>query len=315
MYNNKLCLLELIELLMNGINYFYPYHPTFKYERIGVKNIPEEDYPLFMYDNAPVPFEELTWHNTRANLSVLAKIPGRIKVKDGDNEKDDNKKEIKTFIYRNFTIIKDGKLHINLLPCHIDTTVYNLLTTFYPNVIVDAQDYISVLDFTKLDIINDRVCQVGTSALNLSHRVMEKLRLDCHMKVLKSKIPKDTSNYEMKEYGIKKDGSYAPPSKKREKGGLRNYYTAKEFNIRIPNRVELCDQFMVEEMNSIEETKKALQIVTHEIQKYKFYLILCGKWFDDLDEDNKIVFHDVVGSINVNAKVSFSIDNVKVEYD
>lgn len=310
MYNDKLCLLELIELLMNGVNYFYPYHPDFKYERIGVKSVQEENYPLFEYGNAPVPFDELTWHNTRANLSILAKIPGKIKVNNNDNVK-----IIDTFIYRNFTLIKDGKLHINLLPCHLDATIYNLLISFYPSVIVDTKDTISVLDFTKLDLINDRVCP-KVSAINLSLSVLEKLRYTCHMKVLVSKIVnnvKDVNNYEMKEYGIKKDGSYAPPTVKTNTAKM--YYQAKEFNIDIVNKKKIMEQFMAEETHNYEKTKQALQVVNFEIQKYKFYMILCGQWFDDLDKDNTIVFNDVVGTVNVKTRLVFSIDNIKVECD
>lgn len=308
MYNDKLCLLELVELLMHGVNYFYPHHPQFKYERIGVKNVQDEEYPLFEYDNAPVPFEELTWHNTRANLSILTKIPGKIKVVIDVNET----KVINTFIYRNFTLIKDGKLHINLLPCHLDATIYNLLVNHYPNVIVDTNDTVSVLDFSKLALVNERVCFNTVSAMNLSHRILEKLRYTCHLKRLGSVIVRQIHGLE--EFGIKKDGSYGPPTVKPKV--VKNHYMAKEFNIEIINKKRITEQFMAEEPdNNYEETKKALQIVNFEIQKYKFNAILCGKWFDDLDKDNVIAFNDVVGTVLIKTRLVFSIDNVKVECD
>lgn len=306
MYSEKLCLLELVELLMNGVNYFYPYHPQFKYERIGVKSVQNEDYPLFEYDHAPVPFNELTWHNTRANLSILAKIPGKIKV-----VQEEETKIINTFIYRNFTLIKDGILHINFLPCCLDATVYNLLTCHYPDVIVNNIDTISVLDFTKLSIVNERICQNTTTALNLSHRILEKLRYTCHLKKLIPKVI--AANHEMKDIGIKKDGSYGPPVVKPKV--IKNHYMAKEFNIDIINKKKIIEQFMAEETMTYEETKHALQIVHFEIQKYKFNAILCGKWFDDLDKDNILSFHDVVGTVDVKTKLVFSIDNVRVECD
>ena len=43
-------------------------------------------------------------------------------------------------------------------------------------------------------------------------------------------------------------------------------------------------------------------------------MVLCDEWFDDLQND-KYQFNQQVGTVMVNTVLTFSIDNVKVEYD
>lgn len=309
---NNLCLLELIDLLMSGNNYFYPNHPDFQYQRIGIKKIIKTDYPEFIPDNVAIAFEDLTWHSSRINLSIFAKIPGTI-INEGMKQL--------TYVYRNFTIIKDGSLNLNLLPCQLDATLYNLLSIHYPKIIINPNTYISVLDFSLLDIINDRICPNPKAAV-LADNVMKKLQLDCHMKVLRYYREKDKNI-------IKKDGSYCPPTM--IDCTQHKFYMAKEFNIKVagccvlPKVIDLDKKngIVVEFMKEVtdvsdkvyEYTKKELYKINYEIQKYKFYMILCNKWFDNLINNNSIIFNGMVGTVNVNTTITFTIKEVKVEYD
>jgi hypothetical protein len=307
----NLCLVELIDLLMNGNNYFYPSHPDFQYQRIGIKKVVKEEYPAFIPDNVAVAFEDLTWHQSRINLSILANIPGTIT---------NNNVVEKTSVYRNFTLIKDGQLHLNLLPCQLDATIYHLLVTHYPNVIMNVSTYISILDFSQLPLINDRICPKHPTAADLSHKMMLKLQLECHMKVLRY----------YKDIG-KKD--YYNPQTKVSKEEHK-HYMAKEFQIKIagcstlpkvtdlPNKSTICAQFMKEiDPNHItdilyDNVKKQLRDINGEIQRYKLYIILCNQWLDDLDDKNTYTYNGKIGNVNiVNTKITFNIVEVKVEYD
>lgn len=306
-----LCLVELIDLLMNGNNYFYPNHPDFQYQRIGIKKVPKEEYPTFIPDNVAVTFEDLTWHQSRMNLSLLCKIPGTVV---------NNNIEEKTFVYRNFTLIRDGQLHINLLPCQLDATIYNLLTSHYPKVIINVTTYVSVLDFSQLPLISDRICPKNPTAEALATKVIRKLQLECHMKVLKYYRENN-----------KKDNIYSPPTKTTKEE--HKFYMAKEFQIKIVGcsqipkvsdlnkKITIPAQFMKEIKPTLvndalfDLTKNELKTVNSEIQRYKLYMVLCNQWFEDLT-DNTYIFNGNVGNVKfVNTKITFKISDVKVEYD
>lgn len=316
----NLCLVELIDLLMDGNNYFYPNHPDFQYQRIGIKKVPKEEYPTFVPDNVAVAFEDLTWHQSRINLSILAKIPGTLATSTNNTQNITQNNVEKTYVYRNFTLIRDGQLNLNLLPCQLDAAIYNLLVVHYPNVIMNVTDYISVLDFSQLPLINDRVCPKNPTAADLAHKMILKLRLDCHMKVLK--YYKDD---------LVKSEAYAPPTKTTKEE--HKHYMAKEFQIKIAGcstlpkvldlsvKTGITAQFMKEiDPNHITDdlynnTKKELSIINSEIQRYKLYMILCNKWFDDLT-NNTYIYNGRIGNVNiVNTRITFNIVDVKVEYD
>jgi hypothetical protein len=321
---NDLCVLELLDILMAENNYFYPHHPNFKYKRITPKHVQANNYPVFVPTDVAVKFTKFTWHDTRLNLSLLCKIPGTIKVENNTYD---------TFIYRNFTIIKDGELNVNLLPCLIDSDLEELLITYYPDVIYENHNDITTLDLSKLPMINTRVCAMTTSAEKLSSLLLRKVQLECHMKVLKHYIKKSpVPVHNLNQYGIKEDGRFDPPQQMVKP---TSYYTARAFNISIKG----CNQFpavskasnstipgkFMREMIPLihnddikdiyKETKFNLLTIKNDIQKYKFHMVLCDEWFDDLDNDDKYQFNQQVGTVMVNTVLTFSIDNVRVEYD
>lgn len=321
---NDLCVLELLDILMYQNNYFYPNHPNFTYKRITKKHVQVANYPTFVPNDVAVKFTKFTWHDTRLNLSVLTKIPGTIKVENNTYD---------TFIYRNFTIIKDGELNVNLLPCLIDSQLEDLLVMYYPEVVYDNQDDITTLDLSKLPMINERVCIMTTSAAKLSNLLLKKVQLECHMKVLKHYIKKSpVPVHNLAQYGIKEDGRFDPPQ---QIAKTTSFYTARAFNISIKgcnqyppvskvSNTTIPGKFMREMLPLIhnedikdiyKETKLALLTVKNDIQKYKFHMVLCDEWFSDLENNDKYQFNQQVGTVMVNTVLTFSIDNVKVEYD
>ena len=68
---------------------------------------------------------DITWNETRPNVSMLFKIGGHINLPDG--APDDLPKKFDTFIYRNYTIIRDGLLNIDVLPVLLNKEAYDVL--------------------------------------------------------------------------------------------------------------------------------------------------------------------------------------------
>jgi hypothetical protein len=341
--DNCLCLLELLDMLVNDDDAcFFPNHPDFKYNRVGIKKIQNLNYPKFEPKDTKVFFNKLTWHDSKLNLSVLTTIDGKIKLSSPLH----GQEYYDTFIYRNFTIIKDGILNVKTLPVRFGCNLHNYIRNLYCHIILNQNttDGIYIIDLTKLPIVNRAICQCSTSAKLLSHDIIKKLQLECHMKVFKSRLKIIEENKYisrdlkfLEQHGIRKDGSYSPPVIV-DNNIEKDYYMAKAFNIKIKGasslpkvedlnklKLTLPGQFMKEATyisdDQINEefikTKKELNNIVTNIQKYKFSLILCKKWFDDFKtrKDNELEYKQLVGTVNVDTTITFSIDEIKVVYD
>jgi hypothetical protein len=352
--DDAFCLLELLEILIEDKDaYFFPRHPEFKYKRIGCQKEIDDKYPKFEASaDVPVSFSKLVWNNSKLNLSVLAHIKGKIKLSpisfDNVNitpEELGLSEYYDTFIYRNYTLIKDGTLNISMLPMRCGATVYALLKQNNLIINPNAEDGIYIIDLSALPIINRNIVRNNNSATELAKVLMRKLQLDCHMKVLKSKVNEINNkiiiNDRVKEFllahGVK-DGCFNPPVLS-NKDKEYDFYMAKVFNAKIKGastlpkvsditgkkKLNLPGQFMKEVIDikdedvgqMIVDTKKELNKAVSIIQRNKFALILCKKWFDEFKHRNDCVINikDKVGTVNVNTSIEFSIDEIKVEFD
>lgn len=320
MLTDQFCLLDLLELLMTDDEaYFLPHHPAFQYKRIGVKSDIVEGYPIFTSHDLPVKLDQLTWHNSRLNLSILAKIDGEVKLPPNDF----NLTTINTFIYRNYTLIKDGILNISILPVLLSKATVKILMS---HDIIKFEEEIYLLDLTSLPIINNKTCQNMTSAIILASQSMRKLQLECHLKVLKSRIVEikellasDKELY-LASLGIK-DGCYSPPSQHQKEV---TFEMVKAFTIKIQGsllpkvedvmkgkKLNICGLFMKEMLNVLDEDvldvyndcKYELKLITSAILKTKFALIMCDQWLDQSE-----IMVD-------KTKVTFALETLKVYID
>lgn len=85
---------------------------------------------------AGVPVNKLTFNETRPNISVLARIEGHVdlssvKAEHGDDWKLDEEttKKFPTNIHRNYTVIADGVVNVDVLPVSFGADTYKLLET------------------------------------------------------------------------------------------------------------------------------------------------------------------------------------------
>ncbi len=242
------CLLDLIDLLCEDEQaYLYTQDPSFKYKRIGVASVTKEGYPEFTPDkNNKCRFSTLSWNESKLNLSVLMNIIGNVKLPKNYKKNGFTNNKFDTFVWRNYTIVKDGFLNTSCLPISMSESTFNKLV--HENIVDDhkymyQKDVIYPLDLSKLPIINRSIADGKTSAKVLFSKIYEELKLKALLKVykyFKSGFEQETSAYALtgltdvqieylKELGIT-DKGFNPPC---EEVTPTDYYYAKEFNIKM----------------------------------------------------------------------------------
>lgn len=237
------CVLDLVELLCSDPEaYFYPRHPQFKYNRIGAASVPQEGYPKFNADaDNKCSFSTVSWNNTRMNLSVLMKLDGEIQLKKGFKKLGFSSGKYRTFVWRNYTLIKDGLLNVTKLPVSVSAATHSKLEA--EGICELGADGVLTLDLTKIPVMNRAISEENTSAENLFKLSWESLVQKAKLKVFKQ-LKAELSPEEVTEsvegmspeqseflikHGVTNRG-FAPPV---EKIASTDHYFAKEFKIAI----------------------------------------------------------------------------------
>lgn len=345
------CVLDVIDLLMNdNSSYIHPLDNRFSYKRIGLPSITKQGYVVFKPDNnIKCPFSKVSWHEKKLNLSILTKIYGTIKLKKNYKYKGFDSLHYPTWIYRNYAIIKDGIVNVDRIPVSMSFNSFEILKN---NGLIDKEnayvpEKIYAVDLSKIPVIN-RLIAKETSATKLFKNVYKMFLLKSDLKVLKhiknsddsvktlEKFPgltKEQVDY-LFEQGITNDG-YNPPT---EKTDSVDYYTAKEFNIKISKlsslpkienvkakveagkKLTLSDEIIKKSLDLLENCdnldidkeidirKQELSTLRSSVQRTKFAIILANKWFDELSsrEDNSLVIDNLKYTIDLKkSKVYF----------
>jgi hypothetical protein len=208
------CVMDLVNDLAEGDNSFFPYHPDFNYNRIGAKRTQKVELTdeaqaalvkaktlkeveaitsnieaaEFVYpENAATigsPFNTLVWNEKRANLSIQTKLFGTVKLPSNDF----GLTEVSSFIYRNYTLIKDGILNVTQIPVKLDGETVALLADKKANItltLLDGVNDIWLMDISKLPIIN-RSMTVNQSAKKLANLEFDLIQAQLGQKYLKT---------------------------------------------------------------------------------------------------------------------------------
>jgi len=177
---NKVCVLDLMTLLMTGDNYIRVVSPDFCYKRIGAKSeakivlsddakdklanantlakaeqalqeAKEDQVKMTMIDKG-YPISNFTWNEERANLSALMKIDVTLDLPKNNV----GLTQIQSFVFRNYTIIKDGVLNVNQLPVILDQETIDKVADFVVSdaVAVGDSHYECILDLSSIPVIN-----------------------------------------------------------------------------------------------------------------------------------------------------------------
>jgi uncharacterized protein YegL len=233
------CVLDMIsDLMSHEDNVWFPQHESFNYKKIGSKTVSKagqvsqedkdkldkllkennlsdlqdaiEDVKSkqvqdleFHYNNVlqPSPIADLVWNQARANLSVLVKYDGYVELPANEHN---IATKFDTFIFRNYTLIKDGIIHMYNLPVALSQDTFNALQS---HGLLKGESFevgkIYVLDFSQLPVINRKMVD-SLSATDLFQNEYELVKLQAgnsYFNNLKNKLFKNASQKFKEIYG------------------------------------------------------------------------------------------------------------------
>lgn len=249
---NAFCVFDAINILLEDDKAaFFPYHEKFNYERIGVATSAKDGYSKFSAEkSSKCPFNTMVWHESRLNLSIQTKVNGTIQLNDVEDKTPAQmgfSSPYPTFVFRNFSFVKDGHTHVRTVYLTSSEDTY---TTFKNHgLVVDdgfKKDGIYGLDISKLPAINRIIAEGKTSATELCKSVLMEQKLKAQIKSLKwlkdqelgeeaEEKPVQFTDEQAKfleanGIQVSRGGLYSPPTVKEEP---KDFYMAKYFDIKL----------------------------------------------------------------------------------
>jgi hypothetical protein len=315
----------LMDLAAEDGNYLHLSHPDFSYTAGGASRtaVESEDgfKPVFKDKSGDIKaaITALKFDEDRPNINILVKREGTVTVPENDLGFKDT---VDSYIWRNYSIVRDGIVNVQKMPVVLSKTSYDKLAG--AGVISEpfkvGQTY--VIDTKKLPVINRSMVK-SKSASDLFKDYFTLYQLRTTQKILNSKIekPEVGAKFEslygeegakfLKELGIS-EGGFSP---KTVKGESLDPYTAKVLEVKLagmsgipkiedvekaiaagkkltPSQ-EVMSNALTLVMTSKESyesqlnvVKKQLKVLMDSIVKTKFGVILGKKWFGDITLEN-----------------------------
>lgn len=163
----------------------YPYHTAFKYERVSKKVEPTAAEANLIIDKLQGCPLHLVYNASRANVSINCTVSAFVNL--GPNNQKQSKK-----LYRNYTIIKDGVKHVDVLPLSMSENTFNLLANAGCIDCV-AQPYetntVYLVDIINLPVINRAMTQGQNFSSQLfARKHVEKIQLKAEKKYINSRV-------------------------------------------------------------------------------------------------------------------------------
>lgn len=235
--------LELIaDLSASDENLFYPHHEAFSYERIGAASVQKERNVRFEHADKGrgYPINGIVWNEERPNVSMRVRMEG-FAVLPADRPAPLPEK-VESFVYRNYTIVRDGIVHTRRLPVSLNAETFAKLQA---NGLLAGESYeanrVYVLDYPRLPVINRRMVR-GVTAKATFEKVLQLAVLKGTQKVLndlRDKVaPKASKKFQamfgdaatayLAELGVTDYNGFNPPSETVKSG---DFYMAKELKI------------------------------------------------------------------------------------
>lgn len=258
--------LELLSDLSSAEdNLFYPYHNAFAYERIGAaREANDEEVRFSVADKAKgYRINGLVWSEDRPNVSIRVMVDGVVKLPASRPAVLPEK--VESFIYRAYTIIKDGIVHTRKLPVSLNEATFAKLQA---NGLLAGETWaagkVFVLEFPKLPVINRKMVK-GVTAKDTFQAVIDLAFLKGAQKVFndwRNRIsPKESKKFlalygeigteYLKSVGVTDYNGFNPPSTTVKSG---DFYMAKELTIGVKGLSSLPKVLDVE--NAIDAKKK-----------------------------------------------------------
>jgi hypothetical protein len=245
------CMLDLIDLLKSDpTSRIWPRHKAFEYNAIGASREELEGTLKFTHagTDLQVPLEGLVWNQTKLNLSMRVQIPGTVALPEDSAVRLGLAVNYPTFVWRAYTLIKDGFLNMDNLPVTISQDVFNKLQVegVIPNTEQWSalQDQPVILNLSAIPVMNRAIGDgKDKSAVKLCRQTYREIQLEAIQKVINDRlsdineiVPKQRTvlSPEAEAYleskGVTKNG-FNPKEGSTIKTG--DFYMAKEFEIKV----------------------------------------------------------------------------------
>jgi hypothetical protein len=182
---NAYTLVELLNDLTDGDNYIIM--SRLRYNRTTIAEDIAEDALKFVDDDDLVPISGITWNESRPNASLKVYRQGHVLL-DADADVVKRKlttRAVGTFIWRNYTIIKDGIANFDILPVRLCEKTERLLIkkgVIKPNGIDGSFDYF--INLRSMPSINQSMAK-EVSAIEMIKTQHELINLRTAQKVFK----------------------------------------------------------------------------------------------------------------------------------
>jgi hypothetical protein len=285
------CVMDLMHLLATNMAYYMPFHKEAEsYERIGKKV--EESVNYFTYSKDPVttPFSDFVYNKDKANLSIRNKISGIVKLNPNDADENGLPREVESFIYRNHTFIKDGRVNIKkaivLMPEYLYETIQGkrkicelindkkFVSGFSKT---SGMEYVLVkVNFNKLPVIN-ALYNESVTAENIFVLSNDLQMLEYKQKCINYYLGKFAENataaqkkvgiFEgktakqmeiLEKHGLEKSGAYSGVGKETQAAADCDFYEARSFEFSFKGMKAIPK---VEDVINRDKTKKITPVV------------------------------------------------------
>lgn len=349
--------LDMLDILANDEgNKFHPNSEHFVYERIGVKRdqknatVTADEKELILekiklantkdeleaankeladllagkHELKFIPEDEdggynvdLVFNETRANVNIRVRIPGYVNL-----EHDGVPKEFATFIYRNYTMVKDGIKHssMNCLPFELCKESF---TKLQAEGLLSGEKWaegkIFLIDVKKLPVINRKMA-TKVSAKEFFEMCAEMNIMQSSQKVFntfyKNNFPYKSEGFALlygdenaewlKTIGITESNGFNPSS---TKGAVTDVYTATEFNVKIAkcSSIPTINDKLIEKFKKTPEKLTLSESLCAPALKHCLDAIGTDGFKEMLETNKKKIVTDVRSYILAIAKIKFCI--------
>lgn len=274
----------LSDLSSSDENLFYPHHEAFSYERIGAATLQKDRSVRFEYADKGrgYPVNGIVWNEDRPNVSVRVRMEGFAVLP--EDRAAILPEKVESFVYRNYTIVRDGIVHTRRLPVSLTEATFAKLQA---NGLLKGETWaagkVMVLDYPRLPVIN-RLMVKGATAAATFEKVMQLQLLKGTQKVLNDFrdrfIPKESKKFlvlygqEATDYlatlGVTDYNGFNPPSETVKSG---DFYMAKELKIAVKGLSSLAKVADVDAAMAAGKKLKASEFVlTPALQKVKDFM-------------------------------------------
>jgi hypothetical protein len=336
---NVIEFLELIERDKKAR--FYPYHPSFTYERIS-KEVKDEAVRFVPNKDLGSSYN-LVFNQSRANISLGCQVYGY-----NETTENDEVSVSPVTAYRNYAILKDGIKNVNTLPMKISQNTYDKLVQEKCITGQYNKNTIYEVSISNLPVVNRKFVSKSITSTDFCTKHIQLHISKGNVKYLKKML----DNLEEKEEKEEEKEEKPVYKKKVDPNIVRDFYNAPELNVKIskcstiptvndklttkmntsPSKLTLSEELLYTihtEYEAVESEKQewlkvrldvekeVVRRLTMETEQAKMAILVGSCWFNGTSIDDKTfsVSYEYKNNKTYTFEVTVDIAETKVYMD